>query len=133
MKKILALALVCVLALAVLASCAKKEEPKAEQSALVSYTVYNRTGEKVKELTLADTRSDKSWSFGGIADGTSIGVSVDAVLDDTGTPSLTLGYTTETVNGGGVIINQKIENITLLPGSVEFTAPAEEKTEEKAE
>lgn len=129
MKKAIALALVLVLALAVFSACQKQEEVKATETkkeVTLYFTLYNRTGEKVTSFTMEDMQGSSKISAKDIADGINSEFSFPAVVDDSGTPKIQIAYTTESVQGGNVILYQKTDAITLLPsGSIKFEAPAE--------
>ena len=112
MKKIFALILVLVLALAVFSSCGKKEEVK---TADCKYTIYNRTGSKVTNITFTDTKKEKS----------SFEITFNCIVDDTGTPNLRVEFKTENGGGAGTSLNQKTDSITLGNGTITFEAPKE--------
>ena len=123
MKKIFALILVLVLALAVFSSCAKKEEEKKQ--AAVKYTIYNRTGEEITNFTIEDRDGTAKTTVARILDGTDTEISLTVVVDNTFTPNLQITYSTAGGNGLSVLLNQKADAITLRPETVDFTAPVE--------
>ena len=128
MKKAIALALVLVLALAVFSACQKQEEVKTEakKEVTLKYTIYNRTGERVTNFSMEDLQGSSKISANNIEDGLNSQFSITAAVDDTGTPRLQIAYVTASVQGANVILNEKADAITLLPGgSIEFKAPAE--------
>ena len=102
-----ATAIVCV-------SCAKKEE--ALEKGMVSYTILNNTGKKVTEITLSDTQSDNKVTSkageGGLPDGDSIGLEMEAVLEKNA-PDVMFGFTVE--GGDNVVahIQHKTATLTL--------------------
>ncbi len=103
-KKILALALVLVIAAVavVCVSCAKKEETLVKGN--VKYTVVNSTGKNVTAITLSDTRSenkvDSKPGEGGLPDGQSIVLELPAMLEKNA-PDVMFGFTVE---GGDNVI-----------------------------
>lgn len=124
MKKIFALILVLVLALAVFSSCGKKEEVK---TADCKYTIYNRTGSKVTNITFTDTKKEKS-AFEiktSLEDGAKTEFTFNCIVDDTGTPNLRVEFKTENGGGAGTSLNQKTDSITLGNGTITFEAPKE--------
>ena len=69
MKKVFALILVLILALAVFSSCSKKEEAK---STLQNFKVYNRCGEKIVNLKIGNDKGTSSVAVANIDDGADI-------------------------------------------------------------
>ena len=116
-RKILALALVLVIAAAavVCVSCAKKEE--TPEKGKVSYTIVNNTGKNVTEIILSDTRSEEKVvatpAEGGLPDGESVGIEMDAMLEKNA-PDVILDCTLEGVDKTGGHIIRKNGTITLL-------------------
>lgn len=125
MKKVFALILVLVLALAAFSSCAKKEEPKeaARKEATLKYTVYNRTGEVVSTFSIKDLDGTSETTARDMEKDLATEVSVLALVDETGTPNLQVAFTTAGTNGALVGLNTKTDSITLLPGGISFEAP----------
>ena len=126
MKKLVALILALALVL-VCTACSKKEPAKTE--AMMTYTVYNRTGEAVTELTLTDDRTGKTFTGGPVEDGASVEMSINAVIESDA-PDLSLSFT---VAGGSTCQTKVIQKdcpITLLPVIGEEAAVSFEKPEE---
>ena len=114
MKKTFALILVLILAVILCASCGQKKEEKNETTeGLVTYTIYNRTGETVEKLTLKDNNSKNELTVTGISDGSKNEASLTAVLEN-GAPSLQLSFETKTAQYAMPVM-QKDVPLTLLP------------------
>ncbi len=93
---------------------AKEEAPaEAKEETSVNYTIYNRTGETIIEITLTDKRGSSSVSGTAIADGESLGLSLSAVLED-GVPDLQLNFKTDSGEHSSSVM-VKDSPITLLP------------------
>ncbi len=129
-EKTLCLILALVLAVILCVSCGqKKEEEKKETTeGLVTYTIYNRTGETIEKLTLTDNNSQTELTANGIPDGDKHEVSLRVTLEN-GAPSLRLTFETKTSNYSELVM-QKDVPITLLPVAGEgehilFTEPKE--------
>ena len=98
MKKIIALVLVLVLALVVFSSCAKKEAK--EETAKMSFTIINKTGEAVTEVKITDPLSDSYNVFPAeeneVIDNEGIVIMYfDIPATEDGNHRLTLSYKTE--------------------------------------
>ena len=129
-KKIIALALILVIAAAavVCVSCAKKEEALVDGK--VSYTIVNSTGKNVTLITLSDTRSDNKVESkpgeSGLPDGQSIALELPVKLEKNA-PDIMFGFTVE--GGDNVVahVMQQTGTITLLTKddgiSFEISAP----------
>ena len=110
MKKTISMILLLSLAVVFCASCANREEPKTEE-ALLFYTIYNRSGEDITRLTIADQKSVSKSESSRLPDGGSIGIT--AVIENS-EPMLTL--TVETATGSHAApIHVKDSPITVLP------------------
>ena len=81
MKKIIALVLVLVMALVVFSSCAKKEEAK-EETAKMNFTIINKTGETVKDVTLKEQKGSQQWSNVELANDQEVTITVDTVVEN---------------------------------------------------
>ncbi len=118
MKKIFALILVLVLALAVFSSCGKKEEAKPTS---VEYKIYNRSGIKIDKLTIGNSKDSSAISTENITDGTDFGMTYTNPND---------GSTIQIrVKAGDVEITTGVpdaaKDITIEAGpNVSFSAPA---------
>lgn len=118
-KKILVLSLVLVVAAAaiVCASCSKKE--KEYPTELLSYEIINRTGEKITEIVMEDTRMvskiESKPEEGGLEDGQTIGFSITAAIVDNA-PDLRLTVTLESGNNLTTSILRKDLIITVESG-----------------
>ena len=117
MKKALAMILALALAVILCVSCSRKnEEAKTETTeGLVTYTIYNRTGETVDKLTFKDNLGKSVMTGSSIPDGSEYEFSMTVVLQN-GAPSLTMSFETKT-SQCGVQVMQKDTPITLLPVS----------------
>ena len=107
MKKIFALILVLVLALAVFSSCGKKEEAKPTS---VEYKIYNRSGIKIDKLTIGNSKdsTDFGMTYTNPNDGSTIQIRVKA-----GDVEITTG------------VPDAVKDITIEAGpNVSFSAPA---------
>ena len=112
MKKTIALILLLALTAVFCASCANREEPRKEE-ALLFYTIYNRSGEDITRLTIADQKSVSKSESSRLPDGGSIGIGITAVIENN-EPLLTL--TVETATGSHAApIHVKDSPITVLP------------------
>jgi len=106
MKKIIALVLVLVVALVVFSSCAKKEEAK-EETAKIAYTIINKTGENVKDITLKEKIGSKNQEWGDklLENDGEITITVDTVVQN-GAPSIDFSYALES---GNALLVEKIQ------------------------
>ncbi len=116
MKKTIALILVLVLGLVIFSSCSK-EEPK-EETAKMTITVVNKTGETAKNIVLKERTGSKkqSWDSPELANDQEIAFTIDTVLDQ-GAPNLEFSYALE--NGNNVqtsIMIKGDQTITLKVG-----------------
>ena len=126
MKKRLAIVAVLLVAALVLVSCAQNNETaKKTTEETLNYTIYNRTGEVITELIIADKTGRTSTTARNLEVGLTSTASVGAVVDDSGTPSLQIDYKTAGGKAVSATLNTKTDAITLLPDTVEFKAPAE--------
>ena len=91
---ILALVLVIVTAVVLCTSCAKKEA--VEETAKMSITIVNQTGETAKDLTLKEQKGAKpqEWGQGELADGQEITINIETVVEN-GAPFLNVSYALE--------------------------------------
>ena len=116
MKKIVALILVLVVALAVFSACSKKEAK--EETGKMSITIINKTGETAKNIVLKERAGSKkqSWDSPELANDQEIAFTIDTVLDQ-GAPNLEFSYALE--NGNSVntsIIMKGDQTVTLKVG-----------------
>lgn len=111
MKKMIALALVLVLALAVFSSCGKKEE----ETAKISITIVNKTGETAKDVTLKENAASKpqTWSNGKLENDQEITMTLDTVVDN-GAPNLSFSYALENGNSIQTTIMTKGDKVITL-------------------
>jgi len=114
MKKIIALILVLVLALVVFSSCVKKEASK-EETAQISITIVNKTGETVKDLSLKERIGSKKQALdnGTLADGQEITFTGETVVDN-GAPALDFSFALESGNSMMTTITTKGDKIITL-------------------
>ena len=122
MKRVLLLILAAVLLIGC-AACAKKET----KTEMYSFTIYNRSGSDVTQVAIKDNKGNtQTTGAQKIPTGSSVGMSINAVLDDSGKPDLTLSFSTaegvqRTTSLTGV---EKTTNVTLQKdGVVDFNAP----------
>ena len=125
MKKIIALVLVLVLALVVFSSCAKKEEAK-EETAKMSITIINKTGETVKDLTMKEKIGSKNqeWSQGELANDQEGTITIDTVVDN-GAPNIDFSFALESGNSILTNIHTKGDKIVTLKVDADGSAVAE--------
>ena len=102
MKKIIAVVLLLAVAVT-FAACAQTktqtqtDTAKTPETKMYNYTVINETGKEVNSLYLADDNSankaEATFDGTGMENGAKIGLSISAVPDKDGNPSLTASYT----------------------------------------
>ena len=124
MKKIFAVVLLLVIAI----SCAACSQNTASTAAttpetkMYSYTVINETGKEVNSLYLADDNSsnkaEAKFDGTGMENGSKVGLSVSAVPDKDGNPSLTASYTI-----GGT---EYMTKVTVAEAEIKLTAEGPE-------
>ena len=114
MKKIIALIVALVLALVAFTACALKEEVK-EETAKVTYTIVNKTGENVTDLSLKERigSSKKGISEGKLANDQEITLTTETVVDH-GAPSFDFSYALESGNSMMTKITTKGDKIITL-------------------
>ena len=114
MKKVISLILVLVLALVVFSSCVRKEAAK-EETAKMSFTIVNKTGENVTDLSLKERIGSKKQALdnGKLADGQEITVTGEIAVDN-GAPSLDFTYALESGNSMMTTITTKGDKIITL-------------------
>ena len=114
MKKIIALVLVLVMALVVFSSCAKKEEAK-EETAKMSITIINKTGETAKDITLKEQKASKpqSWGQGELANDQESTITVNTVVEN-GAPFINFSYALENGNSIQTSIMTKGDKVITL-------------------
>ncbi len=122
MKRMLALLMIAVLVL-VCASCGKQDTAEAKKEETLSYTLYNQSGETIRNVKVTDNGGNASMTVSAmIENGKDASFSMRVTVDDTGCPNLQISY--ESDNGGRTfLLTQKTDAITVLPDTVEFTAP----------
>ena len=116
MKKTIALILVLVLGLVIFSSCSKEEAK--EETAKMTITVVNKTGETAKNIVLKEHVGSKkqSWDTPELANDEEVALTIDTVLDN-GAPFLDFSYELE--NGNNVqtsIMIKGDQTITLKVG-----------------
>ena len=96
MKKIIAVVLLLVMAVACVA-CTQNKTAKTPETKVYNYTIVNETGKKIDNVYLADDNSpnkaEVKYDGEGMENGAKAGISVSAVPDKDGNPSLTASYT----------------------------------------
>ena len=114
MKKMIALIVALVLGLVAFSACALKEEVK-EETAKVSYTIINKTGETVTDLTLKERigSSKQKWSDGKLANDQEITLTTETVVDH-GAPSFDFSYALESGNSMMTTITTRGDKIITL-------------------
>ncbi len=92
MKKIIAVVLLLVMAVACVACSKSTTETK-----LYNYTIVNETGKAISKVYIADDNSankaEAKYDGAGMQNGSKAGISISAVPDKNGNPSLTVSYT----------------------------------------
>ena len=113
MKKIIALVLVLVLALVVFSSCAKQEAK--EETAKMSFTIINKTGETARDITLKEQKAAKpqSWSNGELATEQQITIEVNTVVEN-GAPFINFSYSLENGSNYQTSIMTKGDKVITL-------------------
>ena len=128
MKKILAIIMLLVMAVACV-SCAQTRTAKTPEGTMFTYTLSNETGKTIDKAFVADdnsaSKAEVAFTEGGLANGEKVTVSVTAVADKEGNPSLTVSYT---IAGSEYMakVHQK-DGVIALSGEVE---PAQEPADE---
>jgi len=118
MKKIFALILVLVLALAVFSSCGKKEEAKPT---LQSFNVYNRSGEKIVNLKIGNDKGTSSVAVGNIDDGADIEMAYQNPNDGSKLQITVKAGILEVTTG----MDNNVTDITIEPNlNISYTKPA---------
>ncbi|MBQ6527083.1 MAG: hypothetical protein IJI38_01025 [Clostridia bacterium] len=96
MKKIVAILLLLVTVVAC-AACAQMKTSKTPEEKMFTYTISNETGKTVDKAFVADdnsfSKSEVVFTEGGLENGGTFNVSLAAVPDKDGLPSLTVSYT----------------------------------------
>ena len=113
-EKIIALVLVLVMALVVFSSCAKKEEAK-EETAKMSITIINKTGETAKDITLKEQKASKpqSWGQSELANDQEITITVNIVVENNA-PFINFSYALENGNNIQTSIMTKGDKVITL-------------------
>lgn len=114
MKKLIAIVLVLVTALVLFSSCAKKEEAK-EETAKMSITIINKTGETAKDITLKEQKAAKpqSWGQGELANEQEITITINTVVES-GAPFINFSYALENGNSIQTSIMTKGDKLITL-------------------
>lgn len=114
MKKLIAIVLVLVTALVLFSSCAKKEEAK-EETAKMSITIINKTGETAKDITLKEQKAAKpqSWGQGELANEQEITITINTVVES-GAPFINFSYALENGNSIQTSIMTKGDKLIAL-------------------
>ena len=114
MKKMIALIVALVLGLVAFSACALKEEAK-EETAKVSYTIVNKTGETVTDLTLKERigSSKQALENGKLANGEEITITGETAVDN-GAPSIDFSYALESGNSMMTTITTRGDKIITL-------------------
>ncbi len=96
MKKMIAAVLLLVMAVACVA-CSSNNTAKAPETKVYNYTIINETGKTVDKVSLADdnstSKAEVKYDDKGMEIGAKASISVSAVPDKDGNPSLTASYT----------------------------------------
>ena len=128
MKKFLSLMMVVALVL-VCAACASTPKKDSAQSVTCKYTVYNRTGGDVTNLTLTSNKDGIKIEVNSVIEnGSSHEITIAATLDDAGVPDITIAFTNADGTLYSTALNEKESDITLLAESgdnsvFDFQAP----------
>ena len=102
------------MALVVFSSCAKKEEAK-EETAKMSITIINKTGETAKDITLKEQKASKpqSWGQGELANDQEITITVNTVVENDA-PFINFSYALENGNNIQTSIMTKGDKVITL-------------------
>ncbi len=125
MKKMTALVLVLVMALAVFSSCARKEEAK-EETLKMSITIINKTGGTAKSISIKERigSQKQEWSEGELANDQEITITFDTVTEN-GAPNLEFSFALENGNSVLVSILTKGDKVVTLTVDADGGANAE--------
>ena len=131
MKKIIALVLVLVLALVVFSSCAKKESK--EETAKFTYTIINKTGATVKDLTLKEKIGSQKqvWSDATLENDQEITITIETVVDN-GAPNIEFSFMFEKDGASkGIITSIQTKGDKTITLTVDAEGSAEAEVVEK--
>ena len=121
MKKIIAVALLVVIAM-VCVACSQNTAAKEPQTKVFSYSIINETGKEISNIYLADDNSankaEAKYDGKGLENGGKVGISVSAVPDKDGNPSLTASYTMDDT--------EYLVKVTSAAAEIKFTAESQE-------
>ena len=130
LKKILAVVLLLAVAV-VCVACTRNTPAQTSETKKYTYTIINKTGTTVNKVYLADDHSankaEVKFDGEGMDDGAEVSLSVSAVPDKDGNPSLTASYTIGATEYQTKVTSAAAE-IKLTPegpdaGAFEVTAP----------
>ena len=132
MKKIIAVVLLLVIAVTCTA-CSPNKTVKVSETKVYNYTIINETGKAVDKVFLADDNSSYKAEVEydkGMENGAKASISVSAVPDKDGNPSLTASYTIDNTEYMTKVTIPAAE-IRLTPegtesGAFDITAPQNE-------
>lgn len=121
MKKIIAVALLVVIAM-VCVACSQNTAAKEPQTKVFNYTIINETGKEISNIYLADDNSankaEAIYDGKGLENGGKVGISVSAVPDKDGNPSLTASYTMDDT--------EYLVKVTSAAAEIKLTAESQE-------
>ena len=96
MKKIIIAIAALMLAAGTCVACSQNKAAKAPETKKFTYTIINETGEDVNSVTIADDNSankaEVKYEGSGMENGAKAEVSINAVPDKDGNPTLTASY-----------------------------------------
>ena len=125
MKKMIAIVLLLVIAVTCVACSqnnATTKTAKETETKLYTYTIINETGKEVNNLYIKDDNSEikaeAKFDGTGMENGAKVGLSVSAVPDKDGNPSLTASYTI-----GGT---EYMTKVTVAEAEIKLTAEGPE-------
>ena len=96
MKKIIIAIAALMLAAGTCVACSQNKADKAPEAKKFTYTIINETGKDVNKVTIADDNSaakaEVTYAGSGMENGAKAEVSINAVPDKEGNPTLTASY-----------------------------------------
>lgn len=121
MKKFIAVVLLMVMAV-VCVACTSNKSAQAPETKLYSYTIVNETGKEISNVSIADdkspNKSEIKYQDTKMENGAKVGLSVSAVPDKDGNPSLTASYT--------IGDSQYMVKVTSAAAEIKLTAEGQE-------
>ena len=124
MLKVLALVLVIAAAVALCASCSRKEEAK-DETVKMNISISNQTGEPVTDISLKEkTGKGQGWNVGRVAAGAEVSVTIVTVTEK-GAPNVELSFTGKSGQTYQTMILEKGDKYVVLKAEPEGGCAAE--------